>query len=76
MDLPFICPDCGKASWNRDDLKHGWCNICKKGWLERGLEEVIAAKLCDHEWDEPFYTRVSCTLICLKCGITQTTFED
>ena len=31
MDYPpaFVCPRCGKASWNRNDGFYGWCGACK-----------------------------------------------
>jgi hypothetical protein len=29
-DKSFTCPRCGKTSHNENDLKHGWCDACKK----------------------------------------------
>ena len=27
--LPYFhCPKCGKDSWNKMDVRYGWCNVC------------------------------------------------
>jgi hypothetical protein len=31
----FTCPDCGLVSYHPVDIREGWCNVCKKGDLER-----------------------------------------
>jgi ribosomal protein L37E len=34
----FQCPDCGRISYHPVDIREGWCNVCKRGDLERLLE--------------------------------------
>jgi hypothetical protein len=33
----FKCPDCGRVSYHPVDIREGWCNVCKKGDLERSF---------------------------------------
>ena len=46
MPLPsFRCPECGKVSYNPNDIEHEYCGWCHRGPAERAMRQDVKEEI-------------------------------